>query len=166
MSSALDDPQTRTDLAATRAGALRWLGGGAVAVVLGVLVGVATARVTRDGGERVPGAGLLVLVLVLLGLCALVVGVGSYVRVTAWTRGLGRTTWQPGRLRIAGPAALRVEPTGGGEDVDLQLLSTATWRTRAVQRLADADVRIARVGDRRWVLTADGAGTVYGAKEL
>lgn len=162
--SALDDPQTRTDLAATRAGALRWIGGGAVAVVLAVLLAVATVRVTEDGGQRVPFAGLIVLALVLGGVAGMIAGTGALLRVAAWTRGLASTPWRPGRLRIAGPAALRVEPDDGGDDVDLRLLSTATWRTRAVQRLADGDVRIARVGQDRWVLTADGMGTLFGAK--
>ena len=51
-----------------------------------------------------------------------------------------------------------MEPDDGGEDVDLRLLSTATWRTRAVQRLDDHDIRFAAVGQGRWVLTADGLG--------
>ncbi len=164
MPSALDDPQTRTDLAATRVGALRWVGGGAVAVVLGVLLAVATVRVTEDGGERVPFAGLLVVVLVIAGVAGLVAGVGSLLRVQAWTRGLAETQWRTGRLRIAGPALLRIDPDDDAGEVDLRLLSTATWRTRAVQRLADADVRVAMVGRDRWVLTADGAGTLYGAR--
>ena len=34
-----EDPQTSTALSAHQAGALRWLGGGVIAVVLGVLLG-------------------------------------------------------------------------------------------------------------------------------
>ena len=71
---ALDDPQTRTALAAHQAGALRWLGGGAVAVVLGVLLAVAAVRIARDSGGRLPGAGLAVLALVLGGVVAAAVG--------------------------------------------------------------------------------------------
>jgi hypothetical protein len=145
---ALDDPTTRTDLAATRAGALRWLGGGVIALVLAVLLGVATVQTVSSGGQRLPFAGLAVVALVLIGLAALVAG----------------TPWRTGRLRIAGPAVLRVEPDDGGEDVDLRLLSTATWRTRAVQRLDAQEVRFAAVGEGRWVLTADGLGTLYGAR--
>ena len=162
--SALDHPQTRTDLAATRAGALRWIGGGVVALVLAVLLGVATTRVTEDGGQRVPFAGLLVVALVLLGVAGLVAGVGSWLRVRAWTRALGETAWRTGRLRIAGPALLRISPDDSVDDVDLRLLSTATWRTRAVQRLDGGEVRFAPVSPGRWVLTADGTGTFYGAK--
>lgn len=162
--SALDDPQTRTDLAATRAGALRWIGGGAVAVVLAVLLAVATVRVVADGGTRLPFAGLVVVALVLGGLAAAVAGAGSLLRVAAWTRALGAEPWRTGRLRVAGPAALRVEPDDGGDDVDLRLLSTATWRTRAVQRLDGADIRFAPVAPDRWVLTAAGVGTLYGAR--
>ena len=38
----------------------------------------------------------------------------------------------------------------------LRLLSTAVWRTRAVQQLDGAEVRAAPVGGDQWVLTADG----------
>lgn len=161
---ALDDPQTRTDLAAARAGALRWVGGGAVSLVLAVLLAVAAVRVAEDGGARLPFAGLLVVLLVACGSAGVVAGVGSLVRVAAWTRGLATTPWRTGRLSIAGPAALRVESADGDADLDLRLLSTATWRTRAVQRMADGDVRVAPVGRDRWVLTADGAGALYGAR--
>jgi hypothetical protein len=51
--AALDDPQTRVSLAAHQAGALRWLGGGVIAVVLGILLAVAAAR---DGGSRSPAS--------------------------------------------------------------------------------------------------------------
>ncbi|OMQ14056.1 hypothetical protein A7K94_0219305, partial [Modestobacter sp. VKM Ac-2676] len=67
------------------------------------------------------------------------------------------------------PATLQVEPIGyddlADEPLRLRLVSTAIWRTRAVQRLADAEVSVAQVSPREWVLTADGAGTVYGARE-
>ncbi len=161
---ALDDPTTRTDLAATRAGALRWVAGGAIALVLAVLLGLATVQTASSGGPRLPFAGLVVVALVLLGLAGLGAGAGSLLRVTAWGRGLATTPWRTGRLRIAGPAVLRVEPGDGGEDVDLRLLSTATWRTRAVQRLDGREIRFAAVGEGRWVLTADGQGTLYGAR--
>ncbi|SCX39060.1 hypothetical protein SAMN03159343_0578 [Klenkia marina] len=162
MPGALDDPRTRTDLAATRAGALRWVGGGAVAVVLAVVLAVATVQAAGDGGQPVPFAGLVVVGLVLGGVAALVAGAGSLLRVAAWSRGLAATGWRRGTLRIAGPATLRVELDGG--DVDLQLQSTTTWRTRAVQRLDGQEVQVAEVGRDRWVLTADGAGTLYGAR--
>ncbi|MEI4273449.1 hypothetical protein TEK04_17140 [Klenkia sp. LSe6-5] len=162
MPGALDDARTRTDLAATRAGALRWLGGGAVAVVLAVVLAVATVQAVSGGGQRVPFAGLVVVALVLGGVAAVVAGAGSLLRVAAWTRGLAETEWRPGTLRIAGPATLRVELDG--EDVDLRLQSTTIWRTRAVQRLDGRAVRVAEVGRDRWVLTADGAGTLYGAR--
>lgn len=164
MPGALDDPQTRTDLAATRAGALRWIGGGAMAVVLAVLLAVAAVQLAESSGQRFPFAGLLVVVLVLLGVAGLVAGTGALLRVTGWTRGLATTSWRLGRLRIAGPANLLVEPADGGDGIQLRLLATATWRTRAVQRLADGEVRFADVGRGRWVLTADGAGTLFGAR--
>jgi hypothetical protein len=166
--AALDDPQTRAALDALRVGALRWLGGGVVAVVLGCLLAVAAVRIVRDGGERLPGAGLVVIVLVLGGLAAAVAGTGSLVRVRRWTAALASTPWQVGRLRVAGPSVLQVEPLGfdelTGEPLRLRLMSTAVWRTRAVQRLADGDVSYAPVSAREWVLTADGAGTVFGAR--
>ena len=71
-------------------------------------------------------------------------------------------------LRIAGPAVVQVEPLGFDEYADeplrLRLMSTAVWRTRAVQQLNGAEIRYAEVSPREWLLTADGAGTVYGAR--
>jgi hypothetical protein len=159
---ALDDPQTRAALAATRAGAVRWLAGGAVALVLAVLLGVATVQAASDGGTRLPFAGLAVVALVLGGVAALVAGAGSLLRVTRWTRALATSPWRAGTLRIAGPDTLRVATAEG--DVDLRLQSTTIWRTRAVQRLDEREVQVAEVGRDRWVLTADGAGTLYGAR--
>ena len=51
--SAAEDPQTATALAAHQVGALRWLGGGAIAVVLGIVLGAAT--VAMAAGTGVPG---------------------------------------------------------------------------------------------------------------
>ena len=165
---ALDDPQTRAALAAHQAGALRWLGGGVVAVVLGVLLGAAAVRIARDTGQRVPFAGTVVLVLVLGGIAAAGAGAGALVRTRRWAAALARTSWRLGRLRVAGPSVLLVEPAGfdelTGEPVRLELLSTAVWRTRAVQRLDGALVRAAPVGGAEWVLTADGLDTVVGAR--
>ena len=165
---ALDDPQTRTALAAHQAGALRWLGGGVVAVVLGVLLGAAAVRIARDTGQRLPFAGVVVVVLVLGGIAAAVAGTGALLRTRRWATALAGTSWRLGRLRVAGPALLQIEPAGfdelTGEPLRLQLLSTAVWRTRAVQRLADAEVSYAPVTDRQWVFTADGAGTLFGAR--
>jgi hypothetical protein len=165
---ALDDPQTRTALAAHRAGALRWLGGGVVAIVLGVLLAAAAVRIARDGGERLPFAGLMVVALFLGGLAAAVAGIGGLVRTHRWTTALAREPWRPGRLRVAGPSVLHVEPAGfdeyGDEPLRLRLSSTAIWRTRAVQRLADADVAYAPVSEKEWVLTADGVGTLFAAR--
>jgi hypothetical protein len=165
---ALDDPQTRTAVDALRAGALRWLGGGVVAVVLGVLLGTAVVRIVDNGGERPPFAGLMVVALVVGGLAVAVAGLGALLRVRRWTAALARTEWRAGLLRVAGPAVLRVEPLGYDELADeplrLRLMSTAVWRTRAVQQLDGADVRYAEVSAREWLLTADGAGTLYGAR--
>jgi len=165
---ALDEPTTRTALAAHRAGALRWLGGGVIAVVLGLLLAAAVVRIARDSGERLPYAGSMVVALFLGGTAAAAAGIGGLVRTRRWTAALAREPWRLGRLRIAGPADLLVEPAGFdelvGEPVRLQLSSTAIWRTRAVQRLADADVLYAPVSGREWVLTADGVGTVFGAR--
>lgn len=165
---ALDDPQTRTDLAALRAGALRWLAGGVVAVVLGWLLGAAVVRIAADGGSRPPFAGLLVVLLLVGGVVVAGIGLGAWLRAHRWAAALAREPWQHGRLRIAGPALLQVEPVGHDELTDeplrLQLMSTAVWRTRAVQQLDGAEVRYAEVTPREWLLTADGAGTVYGAR--
>ncbi|WP_299956060.1 hypothetical protein [uncultured Modestobacter sp.] len=162
---ALDDPQTRTDLAALRAGGLRWLGGGLLAVVLGFVLGAAVVRIAEDGGSRLPGGGLLVVALVVGGLAAALAGLGSLLRTRRWAAALARVPWRSGRLRIAGPAVLQVEPDGPeDEPLPLRLQSTAVWRTRAVQRLDGGEVRYAEVSPAEWVLTADGAGTVYGAR--
>jgi hypothetical protein len=68
------------------------------------------------------------------------------------------------------PAVIAFEPAGydeldpTAEPVRLKLLSTAVWRTRAVQALDGAEVLAAPVGGRQWVLTADGLNTVVGAR--
>jgi hypothetical protein len=155
---------------AHQAGGLRWLLGGGIAVALGVLLGVAVVAIVGSTGRRFPGAGLVVVVLVFAGTVAAVAGAGALLRTHRWARALARTPWQFGRLRIAGPAIIAFEPAGydeldpDDEPVHLRLLSTAVWRTRAVQALDGAEVRAAPVGGREWVLTADGAGTLYGAR--
>ena len=165
---ALDDPQTRTAVDALRAGALRWLAGGVVAVILGWLLGAAVIRIVESGGPRPPFAGLMAVALVIGGSCVAVIGLGALVRARRWSAALAREDWRPGVLRIAGPAVLQVEPLGFDEFADeplrLRLMSTAVWRTRAVEQLHDAEIRFAAVSPREWVLTADGAGTVYGAR--
>jgi hypothetical protein len=146
------------------------LGGGVIAVVLGVLLGVAVVALAGSTGTRVPGLGLLVVVLVLVGAIAAVAGTGALLRTRRWRRALAATPWQNGRLRIAGPTIIAFEPAGydeldpTAEPVRLKLLSTAVWRTRAVQGLDGADVLAAPVGGRQWVLTADGLDTLVGAR--
>jgi hypothetical protein len=170
--SAGDDPQTRTDLAAYQAGALRWLGGGVIAVVLGVLLGVAAVAVAGNTGNRVPGAGIVVVALVFAGILAAAAGAGALLRALRWRRALTSASWRTGTLRIAGPSIIAFEPEGYDElalDDDrlhLRLLSTAVWRTRSVQRLDGFPVRAAPVGGGQWVLTADGLGTIVGARAV
>jgi hypothetical protein len=106
-----EDPHTRTALAAHQAGALRWLGGGVIAVVLGVLLGMA-AITLAESGRRIPLLGLVVIVLVLVGVVAVVAGTGALLRTHRWRRALATTPWQAGRLRIAGPAIMAFEPAG------------------------------------------------------
>lgn len=172
MTPAADDPQTRAALTGYQAGALRWLAGGLIAVVLGVLLAAAAVAIARDSGQRLPLAGLVVLALVMVGSVATVAGAGALARYHRWRRALRSVPWQTGVLRIAGPAVLAFEPEGYdeldpmAEPVRLRLTSTAVWRTRAVQQLHDAVVRAARVGPREWVLTADGVPTVYGARAV
>jgi hypothetical protein len=167
---ASDDPDTREALDAHQAGALRWLLGGAIAIVLGVLLGMAVVALVGGTGRRYPGLGLVVVVLVLAGAVAVVAGAGALLRTYRWRRALGGTPWETGRLRIAGPAIIAFEPAGfdeldpDDEPVHLRLLSTAVWRTRAVQGLDGAEVRAAPIGGGQWVLTADGLGTLYGAR--
>ncbi|MGY1846532.1 MULTISPECIES: hypothetical protein [unclassified Blastococcus] len=166
MHPASEDPGTRTALAAHQVGALRWLGGGAIAVVLGILLGVAAITIAGEDGRRVPGAGLAVLVLVLGGLAAVGVGAGALWRTHRWRRALAGTPWRRGTLRVAGPAVLAFEPDGLDDDVHLRLLSTAIWRTRAVQALDGGSVLAAPVGVGQWVFTTEGAGTLYGARAV
>jgi hypothetical protein len=166
---AADDPTTATVLAAYQASGIRWTAGGAIAVVLGVLLGAAVVALAADE-RRIPGVGLLVVALVLGGVAAVLVGVGALLRGARWRRALRTTPWQVGWLRIAGPAVIAFEPAGFDEFTDepvrLRLLTTAVWRTRAVQRLDGAEVRAAPVGGAEWVLTADGLDTVVGARRV
>lgn len=172
MHPATEDPETAAALAAHQAGATRWLAGGLIGVVLGVLLAAAGVSYADAGEGRLPLVGVLVPALVLGGACAAAAGTGALLRTRRWRRALATTPWRTGRLRIAGPALIAFEPDGydeldpGDEPVRLRLVSTAVWRTRAVQRLDGAEVRAAPVGAARWVLTADGAGTVYGAREV
>ena len=166
---AAQDPATVTALSAYQASGIRWLAGGAIAVALGFLLGAAGVALVADG-RRIPGLGLVVIVLVLGGLAATVAGTGALLCAVRWRRALGTTPWQTGCLRIAGPAVVAFEPAGFAELVDdpvrLRLLSTAVWRTRAVQRLDGAIVRAAPVGRAQWVLTADGLDTLVGARQV
>ena len=163
MTAAADDPRTSTALAAHQMGALRWLGGGVIAVVLGVLLGVAAVQVAGGGGQRLPGAGIGALALVLAGAAGIGVGVGALLRTRRWRQGLATTSWRTGTLRVSGPAVISFEPYDG-DDVRLRLLSTSVWRTRAVQALDGATVRAAPVGGSQWVLTTEDAAAVYGAR--
>jgi hypothetical protein len=157
------DPETRTALDAHQAGAVRWLAGGIGAVVLGLVL-----RVAASGGDTTV-VDFAVVALLLVGLVASVVGLGGLVRTWRWRRALAGTPWQRGRLWIPEPTIMAFEPADYDdqdpetEPVPLKLLSTALWRTRAVQRLHGTEVRAAPVGGGQWVLTADGLGTVYGA---
>lgn len=167
MRPAAEDPTTATALAAYQAAGIRWLAGGAMAVVLGVLLGAAAVALAADG-RRLPGVGIVVILLVLGGAVVAIAGGGALLRCLRWRRALRVTPWRTGWLRIAGPAVIAFEPDGYDElteePVRLRLLSTAVWRTRAVQRLDGAEVRAAPVGGAEWVLTADGLGTVVGAR--
>ncbi|MBB3083349.1 hypothetical protein [Geodermatophilus sabuli] len=170
MHPAAEDPQTSSALTGYQAGALRWLVGGGIAVVLGVLLGAAAVTIAADAGRGIPGVGLVVVVLVIAGTVGAIAGGGALLRHRRWRRALQAVPWQTGVLRIAGPAVLAFEPEGYdetdplAEPVRLRLESTTVWRTRAVQQLHDAVVRAAPVGPREWVLTADGVPTVYGAR--
>ena len=167
MRPAAEDPETAAALSAHQASGIRWLAGGAMTVVLGVLLGAAALALVGDG-RRLPGAGLVVILLVLGGAAASVAGAGALLRTLRWRRALRGTPWRTGWLRIAGPAVIAFEPEGydelSDEPVRMRLLTTAVWRTRAVQRLADAEVSYAPVSAREWVFTADGVGTLFGAR--
>jgi hypothetical protein len=167
---AADDPHTRAALEGYRAGALRWLAGGAIAVVLAVLLGAAALGLAEDRGRPLPLAGTVVVVLVVTGVVAAFAGLGALARAVRWRRALSAVTWQRGLLRISGPAIVAFEPEGydewdpAHEPVRLRLVSTSVWRTRQVQGLDGGEVRLAPVGARQWVLAADGLPTLYGAR--
>jgi hypothetical protein len=166
-----EDPATQAALTGYQAGAIRWLAGGVMSVVLGFLGGAAAVEVAQ-AGHRLPGVGLVIVVLVVGGTAAVVAGTGALLRVRRWRRGLVGRGWTRGVLRIAGPAVIAFEPEGydeldpDDEPVRLRLMSTAVWRTRAVQQLDGAEIRAAAVAEREWVLTADGLETLYGAREV
>ncbi|MGY1653531.1 hypothetical protein [Geodermatophilus sp. SYSU D01119] len=167
---AADDPHTRTALEGYRAGALRWLVGGAIAVVLAVLLGAVAVSLADDRGRPVPLAGLVVVALTVGGACAVAAGLGGLARALRWRRALSAVPWQRGLLRIAGPAIVAFEPEGydewdpDDEPVRLRLVSTSVWRTRQVQALDGGEVRAAPVGGGQWVLTAEGLPTLFGAR--
>jgi hypothetical protein len=167
---AADDPHTRAALEGYRAGALRWLAGGVIAVVLAVLLGAVAISLAEDRGRPVPLAGMVVVVLAVGGAGAAFAGLGALVRALRWRRALGAVPWQRGLLRIAGPAIVAFEPEGYDEwdpthePVRLRLVSTSVWRTRQVQELDGGEVRLAPVGTGQWVLTAEGLPTLYGAR--
>ena len=167
MQPAADDPATTAALTAYRGGALRWVAGGAVAAVLAVLAGVAAAAVADETGRRVPVVGLVVVGLLLLAPLAMVVGIGSLLRARRWAPALATTPWVPGVLRAAGPAVLSFEHGGPdeAESVRLQLETTTLWRARMVQGLDGGAIRAVPVGGGEWVFTADGLGTLFGARE-
>ena len=167
-----DDPQTRAALAAHQAGALRWLGGGVIAVVLGVLLGVAAVADGRgdrpaDPGRRArrPGARA--------GAAASARRWPGSARWCGPSAGGARWRRSPGSWgRCASPGRRSSRSSREGYDeldpaepLQLQLLSTAVWRTRLVQGLDGAEVRgRLPVGRGQWVLTADGLGTLCGAR--
>ncbi|PWW21509.1 hypothetical protein JD79_00641 [Geodermatophilus normandii] len=167
---AADDPHTRSALEGYRAGALRWLAGGVIAVVLAVLLGAVAISLAEDRGRPVPLAGMVVVVLVVGGVVAALAGAGALARALRWRRALAAVPWQRGLLRIAGPAIVAFEPEGYDEwdpthePVRLRLVSTSVWRTRQVQGLDGGEVRLAPVGTGQWVLTAEGLPTLYGAR--
>ncbi|GAB3203083.1 hypothetical protein GCM10027261_43590 [Geodermatophilus arenarius] len=167
---AADDPHTRSALEGYRAGALRWLAGGLIAVVLAVLLGAVAVAVAEDRGRPLPLAGTVVVGLVVVGLVAVGAGLGALARALRWRRALAAVPWQRGLLRIAGPAIVAFEPEGYDEwdptqePVRLTLVSTSVWRTRQVQGLDGGEVRLAPVGPGEWVLTAEGLPTLYGAR--
>ncbi|RBY80714.1 hypothetical protein [Blastococcus sp. TF02A-26] len=167
MQPAADDPATAAALTAYRGGALRWVAGGAVAAVVAVLVGVAAAGVAEDTGRRVPVLGLAVVALLLIAPTAVAIGIGSLLRARRWAEALTRTHWRPGVLRAAGPAVLSFEYGGpdAAEAVRLELETTTLWRARMVQGLDGAAIRALPVGGGEWVFTADGLGTLVGARE-
>jgi energy-converting hydrogenase Eha subunit C len=170
VSPATEDPHTRAALEGYRAGALRWLAGGVIAVVLAVLLGAVAISLAEDRGRPVPLAGLVVVALVSGGVVSALAGLGGLARALRWSRALRAVSWQRGLLRIAGPAIIAFEPEGydewdpDDEPVRLRLVSTSVWRTRQVQDLDGGEVRAAPVGGGQWVLTAEGLPTLYGAR--
>ena len=105
--------------------------------------------------------------MILIGTIAAVAGAGALLRTHRWRRGRPRP-WRGRKAAHRGPRDHRLRAPGYDELTDepvrLRLLTTAVWRTRAVQRMDGAEVRAAPVGGDQWVLTADGLDTVIGAR--
>lgn len=134
----------------------------------------ATVRLL-DEPRRIPGVGPALVVLTLVGLAAVPTGIGVTLRALAWRRAMRREPWSLARLRVRG-AELVLQPSdsdsasasdsgsGSGRVIRARMLATSRWRTKAVQGMDGRELWILPVGTRTLVLTADGAGTLYGLR--
>lgn len=134
----------------------------------------ATVRLL-DEPRRIPGVGPALVVLTLVGVAAAPTGIGVTLRALAWRRAMRREPWSLARLRVRG-ADLVLQPSdsagdsasgsgsGSGRVIRARMLATSRWRTKAVQAMDGRELWILPVGTRTLVLTADGAGTLYGLR--
>lgn len=122
----------------------------------------ATARLV-DEPARVPGVGPALVALTLLAAGAVPIGVGVLLRARRFGQAMRREPWTMARLRVRGSDVVLL-PAGGDEPVTARMLSTTRWRTKTVQGMDGQELWMLPAGARDLVLTADGTGTVYGAR--
>lgn len=159
MAAAWDSPQTRTDWQSYRNAGLRWIAVGLVCAVLatgGVLVSLHGAE-----PERIPFLGSAILLCAVGAVGTLPIGLGVLTRARAWRQALQRVPWQSAELRILG-LSIALLPVGA-DPIRARLQSTTRWRVKTLQDLDGHELSMLADGGTV-VLTASGAGTLYGAR--
>lgn len=159
LTCAWESSGTLESYAAYRLGALRWFGGGLLA--LAVAVGLASYAVLGLGR---PGLGPFILVGVLLGVIGLGTGGGGLLRARNFRHALQRAPWRRAELRVAG-AHLRLV-FSEQETRDVRLMATSRWRVREVVGHRDSAVLVCERGDSPYILTAEGTNNLYGLSSL
>lgn len=160
---AWDQPDTRACYAGYQLGALRWTAGGLGGIGLAIGLSVYAVTVLQR-----PGLGVFIVGAALLGVIALVAGVGGLLRAQRFQVALRTRPWHTARLRVAG-SHLRLVFGQDDDDsprVDARLMTTSWWRVREVVGLRDAEVRVCHLDPNALVLTAPGLDNLYGVRSL